>query len=284
MTRFKPSDFKINTAPAKATEIKVTTLDQNLKPEIKTFDFNEFKKPGAEDYEKVKAKFGPLAATDAERNSRHQKDRRFAMNPLLKEPLSIEQEERRVMEEKVRARIQTLAEEAKAQAAALGYQEGLNKGFDEAFKRVQAEGAESLQKLDQLVSEAEKAKEEIFRANERFLIELVFRIARMVVLKELSTDKDYVLRLAKELVARVGVRDNITLKINPEDAQTIESLKEGIEKAYGKLSNLNIEASSQVNRGGCRIETQWNAIDASIDTQLQGIGQALVGQREGQST
>jgi flagellar assembly protein FliH len=186
-----------------------------------------------------------------------------------------------VIEEKVRARVQTLAEEARQVSATVGYQDGLKKGFEEAFKKTKQEGSANLEKFTAMVNEAENAKLEIFRANERFLIDLIFRIARMVILKELSTDKEYLLRLAKELVDRVGVRENIKLKIHPDDAKTMDMLEEGLQKAFGKMTNLSIEASSQVQRGGCQIETEWNAIDASIDIQIQGVYDALIGKNAG---
>jgi flagellar biosynthesis/type III secretory pathway protein FliH len=45
----------------------------------------------------------------------------------------------------------------------------------------------------------------------------------------------------------------------------------------GTLKNLTVEFSNQAHRGGCILETEWNAIDASLDTQFAGIYEALVG-------
>src|SRR5207302_3843338 len=112
-----------------------------------------------------------------------------------------------------------------------------------AFKKFEHDGEERLIFLENFFGEVDAAKSDIFRANERFLVELVFRIARMVILKELTTDKDYLLRLAKELIDRVGLKENIKVKINPEDSATIGMLKEGLEKAVAGLKNLSIEAS-----------------------------------------
>jgi len=281
MSKFKLHDFKVNTELQKPSEIKITKIDTSAPPSIESFDLNVIKKSGDGEYGFVKSKYGPLAATDDERAVRVQKDRRFSLNPLLRDPLSVEQEERRVIEEKVRVQVAALADETKAAASDAGYKEGLEKGFEEAYKKLKIDSAASVAKFDQLVTEAENAKAEIFRANERFLMELVFRIAKTVLLRELTTDKDYIIRLAKELISRVGVRDNLTLKINTEDAHTIDLLKEGLKKAYGELNNLNIEASNQVSRGGCKIETEWNEIDASLETQLKGIHDALVGKNSG---
>lgn len=281
MSKFKLNDFQIHPESAKSTEIKITPLDNGGRPVVEDFSIHSIKKEGDGDYQFVKSKYGPLAATDPERVERRQRDRRFSLNPLLRDPLSVEQEERRVIEEKVRVRVDTLADEVRAEAAAAGYQEGLEKGRQETLDKLRKDAAVSLEKFNQLVNEAENAKKEIFLANERFLVELIYRIGKMVLLKELTTDKEYLQRLAKELVYRLGARDNIKIKINPEDANTIDQLKDGLEKTYGQLNNLNIEISSQVERGGCKIETEWNAIDASVDTQLQEIYKALTAKSSG---
>jgi flagellar assembly protein FliH len=276
MAEFKKTDYRVKTETS-GKERKINELNSDTVPVIRDFEFTSVHGADKGNYQAIKAKYGPLAATDAERNVRAVKDRRFSLNPLLRDPLSVEEEERRVIEEKVRARVETLAEEAKKAAITQGYEEGLKRGFDEAYLKVQNDSAGSLVKFDQLVEEAEKAKIEIFRANERFLVELVFRIARMVLLRELKADPEYIARLAVELVTRIGVKDNIKIKLNTEDAETISKLKGGLEKAFGKMNNLNIEVSPSVKQGGCQVETEWNAIDASVETQLKGIYESLFG-------
>jgi flagellar biosynthesis/type III secretory pathway protein FliH len=277
MSKFKLNDFTLNEETRKATEMRISKLDAAQAPTVKEFEMGAIRQAGSNEYSTVKNKYGPLAVTDVERASRDQKDRRFSLNPLLRDPLSVEQEESRVIEQKVRVQITEMANAAQATASKLGYEEGFKKGFDEAFLKTKSDGAENLKRFDELVAAAEGAKDEIFRANERFLIEIVFRIAKTILLKELNVDKDALLRLMKELISKVGVRDHLSMKISPEDAQTIDFLKEGLQKAYGEMKNLHIEASTHISRGGCKIETEWNAIDASVETQLQGIYEALIG-------
>src|SRR4051812_19908756 len=132
MTPFEKTDFHISTSSEDPTEVRIVKIDTQAAPVISEFAFRALKAPGQGSYEKNKAKFGPIAATDPERAGRPQKDRRFSLNPLVREPLSVEEEERRVIEEKVRARIDAMADEAKAEAAAVGYEDGLEKGYQEA--------------------------------------------------------------------------------------------------------------------------------------------------------
>lgn len=283
MSKVTLKDVTIKTDKKRESGIKVSELSGDFNLDVKDYALANLKESGKGEYDVVKSRFGPLAVTDSERLSREQKDRRFRLNPLLREPLSVEQEELRVIDKKVQEKVDSISELIKADSVSLGYKEGFKKGYEESYKKFENEGKESLAKFVEFVHEMEAAKIEIFKVNERILIDMVFRIAKMVLLRELTTDREYILRLAKELVNKSGTRDNITLRINPSEAKTVEMLKEGLMKSIGSMSNLNIEVSSQVNQGGCQIETEWNAIDASIEMQLDGIDRALFGKRvEGQ--
>lgn len=274
---FQNSQVKTENDGKAPAEPRVVKLDTPQTPVVEKYDYNNLHQKKEGDYAARRAKYGPLSPTDKERANRNQKDKRFSLNPLLREPLSIEEEERRVIEEKVRARIAAVSEDARVKAREEGYQDGLAKGHQEAFQKFAAESVERTRAFDSMLQLAETAKVEIFRANERVLMEIIFRIAKTVALKELATDREYIVRLARELIERVGVRENIRIRIHPDDAATAEILKPGLEAHLGTLKNVTIEASPQVKRGGCMVETDWNAIDASLETQFHGLHDALVG-------
>jgi flagellar assembly protein FliH len=278
---FQKLDIKTEAEVSKSNEVRVVKLDVTSEPVISQFSFGKLHRKGEGSYEATKDKFGSLVSTDAGRVPKGQRDRRFSINPLLREPLSIEEEERRVVEERVKGRLEAIQAEARAKAHEEGYKAGLEQGHQEAYQRFAAESTERLTHFDTMLKDAETAKQEIFRANERFIMELVFRMARMVALKEVSADREYVVRLARELIERIGVRENIRVKICPDDLKTADIIKPGLEAALGALKNLTIEASPQVKRGGCIVETEWNAIDASLDRQFQGIYDALLGKSDG---
>jgi flagellar assembly protein FliH len=283
-TKFTPEKFQVDKESESLGDMRVVKLEEGVGHKISSFEPGGLTEQGRGDYATTRAKYGKLATTDKDRTYRSQKDTRFSLSELLRKPLSVEEEERRAIEEKVRARVASMADEVREKARTEGYQEGLQKGYEEAFRRFQQEGAERLARFEKLLGEAENAKQEIFRANERYLMELLFRIARTVLLREAQTDRQLVLRLARELIERVGVRENIRIKVHPDDAATIEMLKEGIEQALGSMKNLAVEVSNQIKGGGCAVETEWNAIDASIDTQLNGLYEALIGGGSGGGT
>ncbi len=255
---------------------KVYSLDRSDRLEIRDFSFQPIHAAGVSSYSEVKNKYGSLAATDQDRSEKGQRDRRFSINPLLRSPLSIQDEERRVIDEQVKRIVTEIAEREKKAASELGYEEGFKKGFDEAIQQIKGEASSKIAQFDEFLNQIDHARTDIFRVNERIIIELVYKIARMLLMKELSTDREYILRLAKELVGKVGVRENITLRINPKDAEFVGVLKGGVEKAFGNITNFNVEMNSSVKSGGCEIETEWNVINASIEAQLEEVHRSLI--------
>jgi len=274
MIRYKPTEVKDEAESGAVQAIKV---EEAMSRNAQTYKPRALIQPGTKGYPATKARFGPLASTDPDRKPPTQKDRAFAINSLHREPLSIDEEEQRVIESRVQERMDSLVKEVYDKAEKEGFAKGHAEGHAEAFSAFQVEGLEKLKHLESLIASAEKSKDEIFRANERFLISLVYRICKMILLRELQTDREYLVRLTRDLIERTGIRDGIRLRLNPEDFLAMGSLKEGLETYFGNLKNLQIESSSTVSRGSCVIESEWNAIDANLDTQMKAVETALLG-------
>jgi flagellar assembly protein FliH len=277
MSKFKTQDFSIKNETKESGEVRIVKVDTGSAPQVSAYSLPELSIRGKGNYSAVKAKFGSLAATDEDRRVKSTKDRRFSVNSLLRDPLSIEVEERRVIERRIQEQVVQERELARVEGNKKGYEDGLKKGKEEGLAEFRSQSAAALESFQEFVSSFEATKTEVFKANERFLMDLVFQVAKMITLKELSTDKDYVVRLARTLMERVGIRENVKIKINQNDAASLDTLKADLTNTFSDLKNLAIEVSEDVKSGGCLIETQWSAIDATIETQLKGIQEALIG-------
>jgi flagellar assembly protein FliH len=256
----------------------VVKLEETPLSGVRPFTPASLRAPGQGTYAATKARGGALAATDSDRRARDRKDARFELNSLVRGPLAVEEEERRVIDERVREGVAAMAEEARREGAERGYREGLETGAREAAEAVRGDAGDRLARLDSLITALDGARAEIFAANERFLVELVFRVGRMLLLRELKTDRDQVLRLCRQLVEKVGPREQIRIRIAQADAEAAERLKSDLSSAFGALQGLKIEPSPEVGSGGCIVDTEWNVIDATIESQLANLHAALVGE------
>lgn len=254
-----------------AHQPRVVKYEAAVTRKVTPFEFNRISSSGAAPLQPQsprRAGAGAPGAAAAENDA-------FNLNPLIRSG-SRQEEERRLIEQEVSQRVEALSQQVRAQAAEQGYRDGLAKGHEEAYLEAKQELGEKVRRLEELLQSFESAKISVFAANERFLMELVFRIGKLVLLRELKTDSDFVLRLAREVVEHLGARDQIRLKLNPEDIALGESVRQGLQQTLGTLRNFAIDASAEVALGGCAVETEWGSVDASVETRLQAIYDALV--------
>jgi flagellar assembly protein FliH len=271
VSKFQGNNFNISDEEDFNNAPRVVKTSQPVERQVQSFQMADLKqRMGSQrDVDAPATKQVSRGAVDGK------KDYRFMISELARDALSIGQEEERLIEEKVAEKLGELSETTRQQAFAQGHAEGLKKGRDEAFQAFETESAKRLEQLDGLIQSMESAKGALFEANREFLMNVVYRIAKTVLLKEIATDREYLLRLARELVERSGLRENLTIKIHPNDAQSMEMLKQGLLQSYSSLRNLTIELSDHVEGGGCILETEWGAIDASLATQLSQVLSSL---------
>lgn len=255
----------------KAKELNISRLEDSQHYDVKPYDPSQIHSPGDRGYASVKSRFGSLAATDKERVKKERKDSQFSVSPLLKHHLSIEEEEARAIQERVDSVVKEQLIALEEQTKKQGYQEGYQAGKADADALFNKQSQELLGKLTGLVQEMEGAKNEIFKAHEALLIEMVFRIARKVLLKEAAADKDLVLRTAKTVLEKLDARQNVTLKINPQDLKALTELDAQLKTALGEMRNLSIEPSERVSAGGVVVETDFSQVAVTIDSQIDAL-------------
>jgi flagellar assembly protein FliH len=241
----------------------------NSKVEIKSFQPKSLSGGGVSDYAQIKKKFGTLSSLE-------QKDgAAFNLHPASKKLLGVEKQEMDHVEEIVRAEVENRVNKVRDSA----YREGLEIGRREGFTNAEAEYREGVkpaqEAFSKLLLEFDSIKKELFVANEAYLVQLVFQVARQVLLKELSTDREYVKRLLVHVIEKLGARDHIRVKISKQDSENIEGIKEFLKAQIPDLRNIQIEGTDELALGGCKVETDLSRINASIENQLGSLEKSL---------
>lgn len=258
---------------SEAQDPKFATFQpKNLAPngvEIRSFKPQSLSDGVAKNYQQVKEQFGSLATNDPASNPH------FHLNAASKRGLGVEAEERNHLEGKVMAEVESRIEQLTEQA----YQEGFAKGRDEGAAQAKLEFQEQSKPLfDQFTAfleSFEQLKREMYGANEQFLMQLIYQISKHVILKELATDSDYIQRLISNVIEKVGAKENIRIKISAKDQGNIDSLKELLKVQHPDFKNIQIEVSDELALGGCKVETDFSRLDASIEVQLAAFAKTM---------
>lgn len=169
--------------------------------------------------------------------------------------------------EAVEAASETIREQA--------YAKGLVEGQRIGAEAQQAKLKETLKTLNTVASELDAARTELYRDAERQAVELGLMIARKIVCREVSLDRDTIFRVLREAFKKVSDQKEIHVKIHPADIQVIQDAGFDVSSLSTGNGLVVLEAGDGICRGECVIETDFGAIDGRIESQLQTIEESL---------
>ena len=88
-------------------------------------------------------------------------------------------------------------------------------------------------------------------------------------------DREIITRVVKNALAMVRNQKQVTLKVAPEDLETIQSRLSDIMENYPTIGFVEIVADSRLKKHSCVLESEMGVVDASIEVQLKAIEKAL---------
>jgi flagellar assembly protein FliH len=169
----------------------------------------------------------------------------------------------------------TEAEQRNAERAnyARGYQEGLAAAQAEVNKKV-AEINARVARLDAILKMMTRPLEELDGEVEKQLTLLALTVGKQMVRRELRTDPAQVIAVIRECVGRlpVAARD-VRVHLHPEDAVVV---REALSTSSGDRA-WNIVEDPALSRGGCVVRTDTSQIDAKLDSRLNAVVAAALG-------
>jgi len=125
------------------------------------------------------------------------------------------------------------------------------------------------------LNEAIKQRKRIIKDSENEIVRLSLKIAEQIIRSEVSVNKDVVMNIVAEAINRVSDRESVIVKVNKDDAEFIKNNKDKLSGIVDGVKNLSILEDSQVDPGGCVIETNLGFVDARISTKISLIEQAI---------
>lgn len=157
---------------------------------------------------------------------------------------------------------------------AMAWEEGFNRGKSEA-KESMAEDIDSiLISANRVLTEASMKAREIFLQNKQEILKLSFDIAKKIIKKEIS-HREVLFNNLLEAMKKVQASKSIKIFVNWEQLVYSEEIKEKLKSSFQGIEIIEIIEDRTVEAGGCVIETKLGKIDATIDSQLDMVINAL---------
>jgi flagellar biosynthesis/type III secretory pathway protein FliH len=100
-------------------------------------------------------------------------------------------------------------------------------------------------------------------------------MAARVCRRELEKQPEIPLQLVKEALELSAGGAQVRVLLNPQDLALLNAQLQKLAGEVSRLAPPEFIADERIARGGCRVETQYGAIDQQFDRQLERIEQEL---------
>jgi len=171
---------------------------------------------------------------------------------------------RRIDDRNLISRAREEAQTIKEAAAKEGYQEGLSNS--------QAD----IEEVRNAISSFLKAKQEVFEYIAPDILEISVDIAKKIIKKEITQDPSIIIDNIIEIMKGLSKEETkITLKVNPSQVGLIKQEIPEITQNIGLEAKILVVPDETIFEGGCIVSTTNGVVDATIDTQLSIISEAL---------
>lgn len=163
------------------------------------------------------------------------------------------------------------AELSVAQQMEEAYARGRQDGLNEAEGRF----ATTVQALAQALEDVSRLRESLAQTGSQDMLRLVMAVSEQVIRTVVDVDSNVVLAIIENALQASIRADSFRVRVNPADLEGVTKQKPLFLASISGLKNISFEADPQISQGGCRVDSELGDVDATIETQLEAIRQAL---------
>ena len=169
------------------------------------------------------------------------------------------------------------AERIADQARESGHEEGYRLGIEQAHR----ETAELLAFAERAVREVAETRARMIDESETELVQLAIQVAEKVLQAKLGLEPERVADVLRGSLRKAYVRDRLQVVCNPADLALITSASEELETQVGRLKDLELVGDRRITRGGVIVRTPGGDVDATLESQLDRLRDAMLGAKDG---
>jgi flagellar assembly protein FliH len=129
------------------------------------------------------------------------------------------------------------------------------------------------QAMEEAARQLAALKSEIVAESEEQLLDLAVEIARKVLMQEIQAQRYEIEPIVKEVLLRVPARQEVTLRMHPEDLGQFKLAQEEGEAPSGP--DIHFVADPRVERASCVVETAEGLIESTPEDNLQEVSEIL---------
>ena len=155
------------------------------------------------------------------------------------------------------------------------YQAGREAGIEEGKAQLQTKYESEMTRAFELVAQVGVARLEAAKQAKIDTVELALAVAKKIIQREATLDKDVVVNQLYQALSLTSPKRLVRIKAHPDDADHLTTVQSQICNEEGQPLPMVIDSDTLIAPGGCVVASDTMFLDATIDRQLEVIGQEL---------
>lgn len=149
------------------------------------------------------------------------------------------------------------------------------RGLAEGRQQSDAQRQQDLAVLVEAVRKFDGARSALQRTIDDEIIALALQIVSKILHESAESRDDQIVIQVKAALSAVQESDGVVIQVHPADAAVLEAVRAELTARHAIALKLTIEPVASLQRGSCLLHTATRLVDASLDTQLFRLGDAL---------
>ena len=183
------------------------------------------------------------------------------------------------MMQEARRRARELAEQARREGFEAGWQEGYARGLQAGQEEVRAAASALLERLQAVVEDACRMRDETVSRAEKDLVALALAVAEKVVRRQVEQGPQVTLEVLRSVLQSRPFGDGqwrVRVRVNPREWEWL-SRNWPSPAAAQRPVQVEWVADPAVEPGGCMVDSDLGTVDATLSTRLAAVRAALEG-------
>ncbi len=148
----------------------------------------------------------------------------------------------------------------------------MKEGYEAGLEQSKADLEEIKNSLGQFI----RAKEEVFEYIAPDILEISVDIAQKIIKKEIEQDPQVLFNTIVDVLKTLSKEESkVTLRVNPSEANEVKQAIPELLNLAGLDTKVIVLSDEEVNEGGCMVTTTNGIVDATIDSRIALVTQAL---------
>ncbi len=149
------------------------------------------------------------------------------------------------------------------------------RGLTEGRRHSEAQRQQDLAVVIEVVRKFDAARSALRETVEEEIIALAIQVASKVLHESAESCREQIVTQVKTALSAVQEADGVVIQVHPADATILEEVRAELTGGQNVAVKLTIEPVASLQRGSCLLHSATRLVDASLDTQLFRLGDAL---------